>query len=83
MYVLSKTVLVATNPYGNGFLYNGYQFEVATVPCNTLPSLCATETEVALLHCKTLHILLVIQSPACSLFMFLAQLCSETVYKFD
>ena len=28
MYVLSTTVLVATNPYGNGFLYNGYQFEV-------------------------------------------------------
>ena len=57
MYVLSKTVLVATNPYGNGFLYNGYQFEVQ---CHvTLPSLCARETEVALLHCKTLHILLV------------------------
>ena len=51
------------------------------VTCNTLPSLYARETEVALLHCKTMHILLVIQSPACSLFMFLAQLCSETVYK--
>ena len=28
MYVLSKTVLVATNSYSNDLLYNGYQFEV-------------------------------------------------------
>ena len=78
MYVLSKTA-TKTHMAMVFSIYNGYQFEVQ---CHlTLPSLCTRETEVALLHCKTMHILLVIQSPAYMLFMFLAQLCSETVNK--